>query len=217
MKILRFALLITFLAGTTIQGFCQKAFDEGTISYSMNLQSDNAQAQQMMAGSTLTVIVKKNLSLTKMQSSMMQMTSLTDAAADTALTLMSMMGKNYYANMDAKQLHDKYYADTANYKVQYTDETKTICGYTCHKAIMTTKDGNKLNCWYTTDLIPSSKLYHQYMQIKGVPLEFTTVNARGTMEITCTKVDLSPVSDASFHIDLTGAEPMPDFMKGMGK
>ena len=182
----------------------------------MNLQTDNAQAQQMMAGSTLTIAVKKNMSVSKMQSSMMQMTTLVDANADTALTMMAMMGKNYYTKMDAKQLNDKYYADTVNYKVQYTDETKTICGYTCHKAIMTTKDGTKLDCWYTTDLVPSAKLYHQYMQIKGVPLEFTTANPHGTMEVTCTKVDISPVSDSTFHIDLTGAEPMPDFMKNMG-
>lgn len=216
MKILRFALFITFLIGISVQGFCQKSFDEGTLTFSLNLQTDNAQAQQMMAGSTLTIAVKKNWSLSKMQSSMMQMTTLVDASADTALTVMAMMGKNYYTKMDAKQLHDKYYADTANYKVQYTDETKTICGYLCHKAVLTTKDGKKLDCWYTTDLVPSSKLYHQYMQIKGVPLEFASASSRGTMEITCTKVDMSPVSDSTFHVDLKGAEPMPDFMKNMG-
>lgn len=216
MKILRFSLIIMLLTGLSVQSFCQKTFNEGTLTFSMNLQSDNAQAQQMMAGSTLTISVKNNLSLSKMQTSMMQMTSLVDAGADTAVNVIAMMGKNYFSKMDSKQLHDEYYADTANYKVEYTDETKTICGYTCHKAIMTGKDGKKLECWYTTDLVPASKMYHQYMQINGMPLEFTTANPQGTMEITCTKVDMSPVSDSTFHVDLTGAEPMPDFMKKMG-
>jgi GLPGLI family protein len=97
--------------------------------------------------------------------------------------------------------------------IQYSDDTKTIAGYTCKKAVSTTTFGPRTistTIWYSTDFplkepIPMGGRgfgFGGFNQLKGFPLAFETVISNGpTIKYQVTKVEQNAkISDNEFDI-----------------
>jgi GLPGLI family protein len=97
--------------------------------------------------------------------------------------------------------------------VQYSDDTKTVAGYTCKKAVTTTTFGNRTitsTIWYTPDFplkepIPSGGLRFLLMgfdQSKGIPLAAEATMSNGmTIDYHVTKVEQNAnIKDSEFDI-----------------
>jgi len=120
-------------------------------------------------------------------------------------------------------------------KVEYTTEKKTIAGYECTKAIVTTvekdKSENKVTVW-VTDKIKSDAARKKGRgmvnlgDLKGYPLEMEMKkSAQGTdmkITITATEIKTDAVADSVFEINTDGYQMSTykeamDKMKGMGR
>jgi len=102
-------------------------------------------------------------------------------------------------------------------KVEYTTEKKTIAGYECTKAVVTSvgkdKKEVKVNVW-TTDKIKNpegkskSKMSMDLGDIKGYPLEIEMSQNQGGMEmkikITTSEVLTANIDDATFNVNTDG-------------
>ena len=103
-------------------------------------------------------------------------------------------------------------------KIEYTSEKKTIAGYECTKAIVTTTDKekkeNKVNVWVTDKIkTPEKKIKSRSMgpdfgDLKGYPLEIEMKQKQGEMDmkimITCSSVSTGALEDGLFDLKTDG-------------
>ena len=123
--------------------------------------------------------------------------------------LMDMMGNKMDMYMTEKEIA-KELDDEGKYTITKSEETKEIAGYTCNKAVISTKEGSKFNVWYTTKIkIENANWNNQFKSLDGFLMEFR-MNQNGlTMEMTARSISLEKVNDAIFAV--------PDGYKVMSK
>lgn len=110
-------------------------------------------------------------------------TTITDEKSSKSLVMTEMMGHKIAVWTDV-ETNQKEIENNQN-EVQLVDGQKEIAGYTCKKAIVTDKEGNELEVWYTDQVsvytkgqtvfdskIPGFPMYIQTYQ-NGVVIEFT--------------------------------------------
>src|SRR6266542_2985014 len=91
--------------------------------------------------------------------------------------------------------------------VTLTNETKTILGYECKKAIAHLKDGSSYNIYYATAIIPSaSENPYQFKDIPGFILQYETFGNKNSSRITytATLINFNPVPASRFEVPSSG-------------
>lgn len=166
---------------------------EGHFTYKIDVSTDNPEMQMaigMMQGSTLDVHFKDKMTRSQMKmGTMMDITTISNETSGDVLMLMSgMIGKNAIKTTTAEL------ADSTTEKPKFTidlvNETKTIQGYACKKAVMTDEAGAESVFWYTEDVAVSKK-GQSYLNenIPGFPMEYEMNNNGMKMTMTVTKLE----------------------------
>lgn len=202
--------------------FAQKKFTEGTIQYTMDITSGDADGMvAAMMPKEMTVKIKGTKSRSEMELGMMGTTvTITDQKTNTGTVLMDMMGNRYALNISAEDMKSQT-ESMPQFDIEESTEVKQIAGYKCNKAIMTNKSTKeKLTIYYTKDLpYYSNNLNAQFAQIKGMPMEFTA-NMQGIeMVIRVKSITAEKIADDLFSIPAgykvtTQEEMMRDMMGG---
>ena len=90
-----------------------------------------------------------------------------------------------------------------------TNETKTIAGYTCKKAIAKLKDGTSFTVYYTTDLTTENKEYdYQFKTLPGLALEYESTVGNLHVRYTASKINFDPVPAQKFAVPQSGYREM---------
>lgn len=163
---------------------------KGVVSYDMTFSSDNedmAMISSMMAGSKMVMSFIPGKSRVDISMGMMgNVSTISDSKAKKSLTLTDMMGMKYAVESKLEASED----NSSNQTVEITNETKTIAGYLCTKANLTTADGNTMVIWFTKDIVAFTK-GQNYMNSKvpGFPMEMMMVQDGLTIEFKATSVE----------------------------
>lgn len=191
---------------------------EGVITYSVSV--DNPQAASMMQGSSIKVYIKGEKTKTMSDMGMSKTIVFSNRKTpDDPIILLEIMGNKYQLKTDPAKKKD----DTKP-TIKYTDETKTIAGYNCHKAEITVvgKDGQSYttNVYYTEDLPVYEGGQGQFKGLKGFPLEYSMKQQGMTLSMAATKVDKETLSDDTFTVPsgyklMTSEEMQADIQKNM--
>jgi GLPGLI family protein len=212
-KVFRSALLIAGLFASGFTAQAQTNF-EGTVVFSIDVNGDALppEAKAMFAGSEMTVYLKDNLSRTDMKIGPQATTTITDAKAKTAYTLMDMMGQKYKINTkpDEKKTQPV---------VKELPETKVIAGYTCKKAEITVEGSTEPLTVYYTDAITNSGYNSQIKGIKGYPLQFEMNQGGMKMSFLAKSVTKEKLDAAKFTPDTKDYKETTreELMKSMGR
>jgi len=197
----------------------QAQIKEGSVTYTVSVDGLPPEQASMMKGMELSMSFKDKKSRAEFTMAMGTTTTVSDD--DGSLTLMDMMGQKSYIKMTKADI-EKETKKSAEPKITYTEEKKTIAGYECKKAIVEVKDQKgetqKLNAWFTEKLPNNSagRMGGQFKGLKGAPLEFETTQGPMKMKMTATKVSLSPVADSQFKVSTEGyTEVKPEDMQKM--
>jgi GLPGLI family protein len=202
MKIL-FTTLLTLVSLAT---FAQKKVAEMTLVYDARIATENAEPRLVDAfdGATTTVFVKGTLSRTEMQSALASFTTIQDSRTGNGVVLQEVSGQKLLIRMTENNWKDrnkKYEGIT----FQKADETKTIAGYKCLKAVATTKDGLNFNVYYTTEIMPDNMDFnYEFKNLGGLPLEYELSQGKIKIRYTLSKIDLNPVPASKFDIPKAG-------------
>jgi GLPGLI family protein len=190
---------------------------EGVVTYSMNV--DNPQAAAMMQGSSVKEYIKGNMNKTCVDAGPSKQTYITDRTkTDSPIILIEIMGNKYQVKTDKTKKEDK------DPVIKYTDETKQVAGYTCHKAEITTTDeqgqASATNVYYTEDIKVTPSKNGQFKGLKGFPLEYSMKQQGMNITISATKVEKEAISDDTFAVPagyklMTKEEMMQDVQKNM--
>lgn len=191
---------------------------EGSVLYTMNIEGLPPEQAAMMGDMETRTTFKNGKVLTEMSSMMFNNQILVDDKGVTML--MEQMG-NKMAVKQTKEEMEKENAKSkdkpADPKIEYTTETKTIAGYECKKAIITTIDKNKkeekIDMWYcekfpNPNIEGKGKGQHIMKGLKGMPFEYSANNGPMKFKIVAKEVSEKPVDDSKFNLSTEGYKLM---------
>jgi len=186
----------------------QRVVAECTVLFKITLDDGTVDKDisNSISKSAKTVYIKGNDSRVDLISPAIQQSVIYDKTQNTAVVLRE-FGTNKFMNRLNKEqwlTANKQYQGMA---ISLVNETKTILGYECKKAMITLKDGTVFSLYYATAIIPSVKEFeYQFKDVPGFVLEYqikesgdnTLVNYRAE------KISLSPVLASKFDIPTSG-------------
>jgi hypothetical protein len=211
-KIISALALGCFILSSNVQA--QDKIIEGKAIFNLEFPTEGMDEQyKAMMPKEATIYFKEGKTRTEMDMSMMTMVNIYNDKDKTMTMLMDMMGKKTATKMDI----DKVDTDKKKYTVTKTDETATIAGYKCYKALVADDEGTKVEVWYTKDIIGNTTGTRQFKEIEGFLMryEVPVANMDGNMKMECKSVQAQKVSDDMFVVP-AGYElkSQEDLMKG---
>jgi GLPGLI family protein len=221
-KILNVMIMTCILAGAANLANAQGTkISEGKVIYDITYPGTELDQNTLaMMPSESTLYFKKEQSRMEMKTGMGNMTTISNAKDESAVTLMDMMGNKMAIKMtkeDMKKEQAKAGND-AKPDVKITGETKDIAGYKCTKAIVTSagKDKKSYNAWFTKDIEGANTSRQKIEGIDGFLMEFQYEQQGMTMKMSVRSVEKQAVDDAMFKIPDGYKEMTMDDMKKMG-
>jgi hypothetical protein len=163
----------------------------------------------------------------KIEISSMMMTSVSAFDGTKLTSITEQMGNKsgFTATKEELEAADKNEKAEAKPKIEYTSDKKTIAGYECTKAVVTSigkdKKENKMNVWVTEKIKSSQAQFKKrggrgmmmdLGDLKGYPLEMEMSQSQQGMDmkilITATEVLTTPIDDATFTVSTDGYKMM---------
>jgi GLPGLI family protein len=185
----------------------QRIVAECTVTYQINLEENNLNkdVQVALQQSSKTVYIKGNDSRVDLNSPSLLQSVIYDKTNGSAVILREFGTNKFMTKMNNIEwkLANKQYAGMT---IHLVNETKTILGYECKKAILNLKDSSVFNIYYATAIAPSVREFeYQFRDIPGFVLEFD-VKEQGTsiVRYKATKINLSPVQASKYDIPTSG-------------
>jgi GLPGLI family protein len=189
-------------------------------------ESDLDQKTLAMLPSESVIYFKGQLSRAEIKMPMGNTIAITDGNAGTTTTLMDMMGNKMAIKLTKEDI-EKEKAKLGNEKpeIKITDETRSIAGYTCKKAIITIKKADEkpiiMNIWFTKEISAPNSMHSgaiNYEGLDGFMMEFETKLNSLTMKMTCRSAEQTSVEDSVFIIPdgykITTMEELKNSMGG---
>ncbi len=214
---------------TAVAIFCSAfafAQKEGSVTYVMTMEGLPPEQAAMMGDMETKIFFKDNKTYTEMNSMMYSYKILNDDNGQ--LFLMDQMGNKFFTRTSKAEMDkNAEVAKDKEPKIEYINETKTIAGYECKKAIVTGqgKDGEvKSDVWYC-EKVPyisqggGRKGGEMFKGLKGMPMEFQVKQGPMNIKMSATAVSFEPVPDSKFVLTTEGytEKKIEDIQKGGGK
>lgn len=191
---------------------------EGYVLYDMKIEGLPPEQAAMIGDMENKVTFKNGKVLTEMTSMMFTNQTVIDENGITML--MEQMG-NKMAVKQTKEEMEKESAKQkdkqADPKIEYINETKTIAGYECKKAIITIvgkdKKEEKMEVWYSEKFANPNKegkgKGQSFMKgLKGMPFEYAGGQGSMKFKMVAKVVSTDPVSDGKFNLSTDGYKLM---------
>ena len=222
-NILRILTIVAIVAFITNNSMSQKTF-QGTITYGISYRGGSLTPAQKAQLPTVTVVTVKDCkSKTEIVTGPVTQDAIADGATKSEIVLIDYMGTKYALKLTTADITDGL-AKNPMPTVKTTNDTKEILGFTCKKAILTTKNENDsitADTIYYTDQIGCKDINFstQFKDIPGTVLQYTeyTPQIEATAVYTAKEIKKSKISDNVFLIPSDFKEVTKDeFKKAFG-
>lgn len=185
--------ILTLFLALSVTYSLKAQLTEGHFTYTIDASSENPDMQMvtgMMQGSTLDIHFKDKITRSEMKmGSMMNIVTVSNENSGEILLLMSgMIGKN--AILMTTEEVEALSEGKPEMNVELLDETKTIEGYLCKKAVLSDENGGESIFWYTEE-IEISKVGQTYLnkEVPGFPMQYDLNNNGLKMTMTVSKFE----------------------------
>ena len=199
---------------------------EGIITYKISYpDSKISESQLAMFPKVMTISIKGNKSRIDKSSGMGNQTIITNYSEKNRVVLIDIMGQKLAIKETTAEIQKENEKDPIG-KIEITSETKTIVGYLCKKAIVTTEqDGEKTvyEAWFTSELGSKDINFDRsiFKDIDGLLMEFSTKEDGNLQKLNVTGIEKKSISDKDFEIPpdfkLTTMEELKSKFGGMEK
>ena len=147
---------------------------------------------------------------------LVQMATISDLEKETHVSLFNMMGKKVKVIGESLPKTDT----KKSYKIVYNrDKIKTVAGYPCYEAVMTSPEGTTLTA-YVTNKVKTRRPYFVklFAGLEGWPMEYTIENNGMRMtfiaQSTNADVDVSKVFEIPTDYEEKSPKELKDMMGG---
>jgi GLPGLI family protein len=210
MKNYKAVIILAILLVTAVFSFAQKNVSEGTLIYDVTIQNGSKEPQMTDAvdGATVTVYVRGGQSRSDMVSALGKETTIHDSKTGNAVILKEYSGQKLMITLTKENWEQKNKVYN-NIKFEITEETKTIAGYTCKKAIANMGKDKTFIVYFTTELVMANKDYNAtFKNLPGVALQYEYETATTKYRYTLSKISLDPVPVSRFDFPKSGYRVM---------
>jgi len=220
--LLTFLLPVLLVSVVGCDTFYQKNISEGVIEFEITYpETDAGDLMASILPDEMTLKFKDNKTIGELNSMGIFTTSIIAYPDNKEVAqLVKIMNKRYVLMLDSTEVQDLY-SELPEMTVNFVDETKTIAGYKCKKAIITFKNNIKeeFSVFYTNDIgIVNSNWCTPFHEIDGVLLEYQVRKYNIEMRLTAKSVIKSVVDDSEFDIppdyNKITQEEMSDIFEG---
>ncbi len=194
--------------------FAQENF-EGKIVYKIAYTDipEQMKSFESMLPKELAILIKGNKSRIEQDQMMGKNVIVSDMDNKIGFIEMEMAGQKMRMNVSTEEFKNSIESAP---NIEYLDETKTIAGYPCKKAVMKDESGTVAMTIFYTEKI-SNKAQKEFAGLKGFPLQYSMTQQGISMEMIAESVTKQSVPDGSFsksdgYNDITEA----DLKKMMG-
>jgi GLPGLI family protein len=199
--------LICMLCSSLI---AQKTLSEGSIVYDVMVNTGNKEPQMADAldGAVTTVYLKGSKSRTDMVSALGSESNIHDAKTGNAIILKEYSSQKLMITLTKEnwEAKNKAYKDVV---FTFSDETKTIAGYTCKKATAKMTNGKIFVVYYSPDITVANKEYnHTFINLPGLAMEYEIEAGKIKMKYTLSKIDFGMVQASKFDTPKAGYRVM---------
>ncbi|MFI5219900.1 MAG: DUF4412 domain-containing protein [Bacteroidia bacterium] len=202
MKKIKIILLLICFATINSAVLNAQKINEGKVVYEISYpDADIPDEQLAMMPTESSIQFKGTQSRLDMAMGMgMSMIMIFDGKEKTSTTLMDMMGSKTATKMTEQDMkEEKEKKGIKDPQVKLTDETKTIAGYVCKKAVITTEDGS-FDVFYTNDIENKSQWEERYKGLNGFLMEYQMKQGPMTMKMVAKSVGKEKVDEKIFEI-----------------
>ena len=198
MKSISREISLTFLSLFSIIsiGLAQSDF-EGTVKYAITYEDlpEEMKAMESMLPKDLMIHIKGNKSRVEQNQMMGKNVIVSDTDQKNGFMEMDMAGQKLRLNISTEEFDQK---SNQLPNIEYFEETKTIAGYPCKKAIMKDESGQlSMTVFYTEKI--TNKAQTEFVGLKGFPLQYSMKQPNMTMEMTATEITKESVPDDIFN------------------
>jgi len=182
----------------------QVVITDCTVNYS--IKGSNAETNSNLTGAAKQFYLKGRLTRIDISSQGFKQSVIYDNNTGTAVILKE-IGLEKYKSVLTEDEWKKENKRFQGLTLTLTNETKTILGYECKKAVTNLKDGSAYNVYYATAIIPSAtENPYQFKDIPGFVLEYETSGNSNSDKITYSaiQINLNPVPALKFQVPTTG-------------
>ena len=210
MKMLQKTGLLILLLTISVFSFAQKTISEGTMVYDIIIQSGNKEPQMADAldGGTVTVSIKGGQSRSDMVSALGKESTIHDTKTGEAVILKEYSGQKLMItlNKDNWAAKNRTYNDIT---FDLSNETTTIAGYTCKKAVAKLPNGKTFVVYYATDLVITNKDYNStFKNLPGLAMQYEYESGKMKYKYTLSKINFEPVAASKFDFPKSGYRVM---------
>jgi GLPGLI family protein len=199
---LLFLLSVPFFGSSGAQR--QLVIGDCTVTYSIT--GSNAETNKNLAGTTKTLYIKGKMSRIDIIGNNYKQSVIYNNETEIAVILKEIGAEKYMSIFSA----DEWKKENKQFEgivVTLTNETKTILGYECKKAVARLKDGSYYNIYYALAIIPSANENpYQFKDIPGFIMQYETYSNKNSSRITYTAtiINFNPVPASRFQIPSSG-------------
>ncbi len=204
------AILTSLILIAGINATAQKSISEATLVYNISVetQSKDPKMADMLDGATTTIYLKGTQSRSEMLSSLGSEVTILDAKSGSGVILKDYSGQKLMITMN-KDDWEKKNRKYAGITFDLTDETQTIAGYNCKKAIAKLADGSSFIVYYSPDLNMANKDYeYPFKTLPGLAMQYEWQSGKTKFKYTLSKITFDAVASSKFEIPKSGYRVM---------
>lgn len=187
--------IITVLSLSVLTCFAQGNF-EGKILFTISYIDLPAEMKnyEAMLPKDMTIMLKGNKSRVEQSQMMGKNVIVSDMDQKNGFVEMDMGGQKLRMNISTKEFEAE---ENILKNLEYLDETKTIAGYPCKKAIVKDDSGAVVMTLFYTEKI-KNQAQKEFAGLKGFPLEYSMSQNNINMVIAASEISEEKVADAVF-------------------
>ena len=182
----------------------QKAPFTGTVVYDVKAEGEIPEEAKAMMPTEMTLKITPEKQSMSMNFGMMEQKTISDAATQESNSLMNVMGQKLNLKVTAAQIKEQRLQQGETSGVKLTDETKTIAGFACKKAVITKKMNGAdatMDVYYTDDIDVSKFAFSNSVpEVKGLPMEFILKSGPMSFKMSARTVKNENIAATEFAI-----------------
>lgn len=170
---------------------------EGKIVYTISYKDmpDEMKGYENMLPKDMTIHIKGNKSRVEQSQMMGTNVVVSDMDKKNGFMEMDMGGQKLRLNISTEEFNDE---SNKMSDIEYLDETKTISGYPCKKAIMKDASGSVIMTVFYTEKI-NNQAQMEFVGLKGFPLEYSMTQQNMTMKMVASEISEQSVPENLFE------------------
>jgi GLPGLI family protein len=206
MKIVLHSICFFMAVVFSMNVFAQKTLSEGTLTYSISIESANEEKKVANAlnGAILTLYITKDKSRTEIVNTLGTQATFFDAKIGKGYLLREYSAQKLMITVNADNWAQKNKVNN-NLVFKTDDETVSIAGYTCKKATATAADGKNYTVYFDPSVTLANKTYNNaFPQLQGLPVQYELQSGNLTFKYTLSKNSADAVAINKFETPKSG-------------